>query len=90
MRPVTINTRDPEQALVEIERASHENDLAEIAQNYPIVTLPTSNNIMPWLLARAWRPSSQRRRSCSADCAPAWPAKKHLTSDYLHNSSLCC
>lgn len=34
MRPVTLNPRDPVSALQEIERASHENDVLEIAQNF--------------------------------------------------------
>jgi hypothetical protein len=36
MRPVTINPRDPLSALREIERASHEGDLVEIAQNFTV------------------------------------------------------
>jgi hypothetical protein len=34
MRPVTLNPSDPQSALREIETASHENDLVEIAQNF--------------------------------------------------------
>ncbi len=34
MRPVTINPSNPAAALAEIERASHENDIGEIAQNF--------------------------------------------------------
>ncbi len=34
MRPVTINVHDPRTALEEIQRASHEADLTEIAQNF--------------------------------------------------------
>jgi hypothetical protein len=36
MRPVTVNPRDPVSALREIERASHENDVLEIAQNFTV------------------------------------------------------
>lgn len=56
MRPVTLNAFDPTAALREIERASHEADLTEIAQNFilsgtltPTYTLnlaaPTAANI---------------------------------------------
>lgn len=34
MRPVTINPDNVRAALMEIDRASHENDLVEIAQNF--------------------------------------------------------
>lgn len=34
MRPVTINTNNVPAALAEIERASHESDTTEIAQNF--------------------------------------------------------
>lgn len=40
MRPVTINPHNTIAALAEIERASHENDLAEIAQNFSIGNAP--------------------------------------------------
>lgn len=34
MRPVTLNPNNVPASLTEIERASHENDLVEIAQNF--------------------------------------------------------
>lgn len=34
MRPVTLNPNDPRSALQEIERASHEADVTEMAQNF--------------------------------------------------------
>lgn len=40
MRPVTINPHDPASALREIQRASHEVDLVEIAQNFSIGNAP--------------------------------------------------
>lgn len=36
MRPVTINPADSRSALLEIQRASHENDVAEISQNFTL------------------------------------------------------
>lgn len=56
MRPVTVNSSDIKSALEEIQRASHENDTVEIAQNFilsgtltPTYTLnlaaPTAANI---------------------------------------------
>ncbi len=39
MRPVTLNPQDPEGSFREIENASHENDVVEIAQN---ITADTS------------------------------------------------
>lgn len=55
MRPVTLNHNNPSEALREIERASHENDLNEISQNITfdgaftqqlqlLVTAPTLDN----------------------------------------------
>lgn len=41
MRPVTINTSDVPSALAEIQRASHENDTTEMAQNFTFDTPPT-------------------------------------------------
>lgn len=41
MRPVTINPSDPQSALAEIQRASHENDLVEAAQNFSFDAPPT-------------------------------------------------
>lgn len=34
MRPVTLNPDNIRAAIVELERASHENDIAEMAQNF--------------------------------------------------------
>jgi hypothetical protein len=34
MRPVTINTNDVAGALIELMRASHENDIVDLAQNF--------------------------------------------------------
>lgn len=36
MRPVTINPNNVQASLTEIERASHEADLVEIAQNFTV------------------------------------------------------
>lgn len=36
MRPVTINSNDVHASLVELERASHENDVNEIANNFTV------------------------------------------------------
>jgi len=51
MRPVTINVNDFESALREIQTASHENDIVEIAQNFtfdaaftPTLQLQTSTS----------------------------------------------
>ena len=41
MRPVTINTQNPQAALSEIQSASHENDVGEIAQNFSFTGTPT-------------------------------------------------
>lgn len=40
MRPVTINPQDPPSALTEIQTASHENDLMEIALNFSAGNAP--------------------------------------------------
>lgn len=40
MRPVTLNPQDPVSALREIERASHESDITEMAQNFSVDTPP--------------------------------------------------
>lgn len=40
MRPVTLNPNNPQAALREIERASHEADLTEIAQNFSVRNAP--------------------------------------------------
>lgn len=56
MRPVTVNADDPKSAIQEIARASHENDICEIAQNFTFtgtltptyalnLTAPTAANI---------------------------------------------
>lgn len=56
MRPVTLNPDNVKASLIELERASHESDLTEIAQNFtlsgtltPTYTLnlaaPTAANI---------------------------------------------
>lgn len=42
MRPVTLNPHNVTAALAEIDRASHENDLAEIAQNFKIGNAPAA------------------------------------------------
>lgn len=61
MRPVTVNTNDLHSAVVELMRASHENDLIDIAQNFkpdvasftPTFTIntatPTAANIANFL-----------------------------------------
>ena len=41
MRPVTINTQNSQAALSEIQSASHENDVGEIAQNFSFTGVPT-------------------------------------------------
>lgn len=58
MRPVTLNPANVAAALVEIERASHENDVTEIAQNFSVdnpaftqvfqlnTTSPSTSNIV--------------------------------------------
>jgi hypothetical protein len=54
MRPVTLNPQNPQSALAEIQRASHENDLAEIAQSFSIigtVTPTTALNVTSPTLA---------------------------------------
>lgn len=56
MRPVTLNPTNVAAALTEIERASHENDIVEVAQNYSLtgtlvptrvlnVAAPTAANV---------------------------------------------
>lgn len=56
MRPVTLNPDNPRECFRELERASHEGDLTEIAQNYTLsgtltptrtlnLTSPTAANI---------------------------------------------
>ena len=61
MRPVTINPSDPFSALVEVMRASQENDIVDIAQNFSVdvsnftptytinTTTPTAANIANFL-----------------------------------------
>jgi hypothetical protein len=54
MRPVTLNPEDPASSLREIERASHENDVGEAAQNFSFtgaVTVTTNLNISSPTLA---------------------------------------
>lgn len=36
MRPVEINVDNPREALLEIQRASHDADITEIAQNFTV------------------------------------------------------
>lgn len=43
MRPVTLHVNDPQSALQEIERASHENDVGEIANNFVLSGAYTAN-----------------------------------------------
>lgn len=45
MRPVTLNTNDPQSALLEIERASHEADLGELAQNFVVGNVPSARRV---------------------------------------------
>lgn len=42
MRPVTLYTRDPLAAANELARASHENDVCELAQNFSVSNAPTA------------------------------------------------
>lgn len=45
MRPVTIDHTNPPAALREIERASHEADLTEIAQNFVVGNTPSAQRV---------------------------------------------
>lgn len=45
MRPVTLNNYDPQSALLEIERASHEADLVELAQNFTVGNAPSAQRV---------------------------------------------
>ncbi len=42
MRPVTLNPNNPTSAFREIQTASHEADVVEIAQNFSFTGTPTS------------------------------------------------
>lgn len=46
MRPVTINPRNVEASLTEIERASHENDVVELAQAFTITGAYTPTRVL--------------------------------------------
>lgn len=46
MRPVTLNPHDPVSALREIQRASHEADLVEIAQNFSVGNAPAAQRVL--------------------------------------------
>lgn len=46
MRPVTISPDNVPAALEEIQRASHENDICEIAQNFDVTGTPTEERTL--------------------------------------------
>jgi hypothetical protein len=46
MRPVTLNPGDPVSSLREIERASHEGDIVELAQNFSVGNTPAAQRAL--------------------------------------------